>query len=627
MYKNFFGFKERPFQLVPNPAYLFLSRSHEEALAHLTYAISQGDGFVEITGEVGTGKTTLCRAFLENLDRDTEAAYIFNPKLDSVQLLKAVNDEFGIPSKADNTKDLIDGLNAFLIEKKGEGKRVILLIDEAQNLSQEVLEQVRLLSNLETTTSKLLQIILVGQPELGEMLDSHELRQLGQRITLSCHINPLTYRETREYIRHRVQVATQKTGVRFTRAALRTIYRYSGGIPRLINIACDRALLTAFGLNQQGITGGIARAAVRELAGRGDVRRFSLQEGRRTPLFVGMLFLALLLLVFYRPGDLNINGLFQGREADQALISRVRPLVEEKGPGVAPGKGPPREEVKEVPDKGPPREEVKEVPDKGPPREEVKEAPDQGPIQAAPRETALASAETETKIPLPLDREPPQRPVRKLADVLKEMTPRSSRTAALTFVLNLWNPGSTINRYLENMDDDSSFFRLAARQNGLSVNRVEGGLETVKKLDLPAVLEMYRPGGLSPRYLALLRMEDRKMVLRGDGEDGAIETDRDELTSNWSGVAYVPWKNFLDYGGIIPLNAPRDSIITLKMLMKDIGFTEIEISPFYDEKTREAVKLVQERHGIRVDGIVGPLTKIVLYNEKRSLGIPHIVNQ
>ena len=170
MYKNFFGFKERPFQLLPNPVYLFLSRSHEEALAHLIYAMSQGDGFVEITGEVGTGKTTLCRAFLEKLNENTEAAYIFNPKLDSVQLLKTINDEFGISSEADNSKDLIDTLNAFLMGKKAEGKKAILVIDEAQNLDKDVLEQIRLLSNLETTTSKLLQIILVGQPELGEML-------------------------------------------------------------------------------------------------------------------------------------------------------------------------------------------------------------------------------------------------------------------------------------------------------------------------------------------------------------------------------------------------------------------------------------------------------------------------
>ncbi len=269
MYKKFFGFKERPFQLVPNPEYLFLSKSHEEALAHLTYGEYEGDGFVEITGEVGTGKTTLCRVFLENLNSDTVAAYIFNPKLDALQMLRAINDEFGLDTGADNTKDLIDTLNRFLIEKKKKGQRVIVIIDEAQNLSKPVLEQLRLLSNLETTTSKLLQIFLVGQPELAEMLDSAELRQLGQRISLSAHLVPLSFRETCEYIEHRIHIASaQKPRAKFTRTAMRRIYRFSGGIPRLINIACNRALLTAFGLGRHTITGRIADLSIRELTAR-----------------------------------------------------------------------------------------------------------------------------------------------------------------------------------------------------------------------------------------------------------------------------------------------------------------------------------------------------------------------
>jgi general secretion pathway protein A len=269
MYKKFFGFKERPFQLVPNPEYLFLSRSHEEALAHLTYGGYEGDGFVEITGEVGTGKTTLCRVFLENLDVDTVAAYIFNPKLDALQLLKAINDEFGLDSSADNTKELIDTLNRFLIEKKKKGQKVIVIIDEAQNLSKPVLEQLRLLSNLETTTSKLLQIFLVGQPELAEILDSAELRQLGQRISLSAHIVPLSFRETRDYIEHRIHIASAQIPLaKFTRAAIRRIYRFSGGIPRLINIACNRALLTAFGLGRHTVSSRIADISIRELTAR-----------------------------------------------------------------------------------------------------------------------------------------------------------------------------------------------------------------------------------------------------------------------------------------------------------------------------------------------------------------------
>ena len=210
MYKKFFSFRERPFKLVPNPEYYYVSRSHEEAMAHLSYAISEGDGFVEITGEVGTGKTTLCRVFLDNLDERTEVAYIFNPRLGPKQLLKTIADELGIRCRSDDIKALIDALNIYLIRMKTEGKRVVLLVDEAQNLSRRVLEQLRLLSNLETNRSKLLQIILVGQPELGELLDSYDLRQLAQRITLSCHLSPLTFREVREYIEHRILVASSK---------------------------------------------------------------------------------------------------------------------------------------------------------------------------------------------------------------------------------------------------------------------------------------------------------------------------------------------------------------------------------------------------------------------------------
>ncbi|MEJ2166917.1 MAG: AAA family ATPase [Desulfobacterales bacterium] len=286
MYENFFGFKEKPFKLVPNPDYLFLSKSHEEALAHLNYALSQGDGFVEITGEVGTGKTTLCRAFLENLDDETIAAYIFNPTLGPTQLIKTICDELSLTCDTDSIKDLIDNLNNFLMRAKTLRKKVILLIDEAQNLSKNVLEQLRLLSNLETNKEKLLQIILVGQPELSDILDSHELRQLGQRITLRYRLSPLTARETVDYIQYRINKASQRSGIKFERPAFRLIYRYSRGIPRVINIACDRVLLTAFGLSKHKITGGIARDAISELKNRRAAGRYELVDWKKV-LIIG----------------------------------------------------------------------------------------------------------------------------------------------------------------------------------------------------------------------------------------------------------------------------------------------------------------------------------------------------
>jgi len=571
MYKNFFGFKERPFKLVPNPAYLFLSKSHEEALAHLTYAMTQGDGFVEITGEVGTGKTTLCRAFLENLDENTEAAYIFNPKLDSIQLLKAVNDEFGISSDSDNTKDLIDTLNTFLIDKKAEGKNVALLIDEAQNLTEDVLEQLRLLSNLETTRHKLLQIILVGQPELGEKLDSHELRQLAQRINLRCQLLPLNFKEVRGYIQHRINIASRKPGIKFSRGAYRFIYQYSLGIPRLINIVCDRALLSAFGSDQHKITGRIANSAIRELAGRGDIKLRSFYERKKTFLYFSLLSLSLFLLFLHSSGRLDVNTIFRSPESKTTDISKP----------------------------------------------EHPNSPD--------TKNLVSNSEPSGSKTIKKSEEYVE-PVRDFGNYLMEMDTRSSRHMALRITMGLWNIESEIKPSLHNIDDDHTFLRLAAKQNGFLIRRIEGDLNLVKRLNLPAILALHPSENLSPVYLAVIQTGDNKITLRNGVEDSVMAVEPDDLESCWSGVAYIPWKNFFSLTGTIPLDAPGDTIITLKMLLRDIGYNEIEISPVYDEDTQQAIKNIQKKHGIGVDGIVGSSTKIVLYNEKKSLEIPHITD-
>ena len=301
MYHTYFKFRERPFQLVPNPAYLYQSPHHEEALAHLTYAITHGEGFVEITGEVGTGKTTLCRMFLESLNADTEVAYIFNPNLSALELLKAINDEFEIDASPDTPKELIDTLNRFLLKKRLANKRIVLLIDEAQNLSRDVLEQLRILSNLETDTQKLLQIILVGQPELDMMINAHELRQLAQRITIRCHLFPLTSKETRAYVEHRIEVASGTPRDLITPAAHKHIYRYSGGIPRLINIVCDRAFLAAYVERQHRITAGIVQKAAKELENKNISSRYFSPESH-SHLTAVLLLLCLLLIgyiIFY----------------------------------------------------------------------------------------------------------------------------------------------------------------------------------------------------------------------------------------------------------------------------------------------------------------------------------------
>lgn len=303
MYHTYFGFRERPFQLVPNPDYLYLSRHHEEALAHLRYAIAHGEGFAEITGEVGTGKTTLCRVFLESLTEETEVAYIFNPHLTSIELIRAINDEFEIDATKETAKELIDTLNRFLLKKKAENKRIVLLIDEAQNLSREVLEQVRILSNLETSSQKLIQIILVGQPELDAMLNSHEMRQLAQRISIRCRLFPLDVAETRNYIHHRIRVASEKSPeVTLSPSAIKTIHRYSGGIPRLINILCDRAFLFAYVSQTKTISNQIVHHAVQELESKNiSGKYFTVERKNGALLLLVLLSIALIMYIVFYP--------------------------------------------------------------------------------------------------------------------------------------------------------------------------------------------------------------------------------------------------------------------------------------------------------------------------------------
>ena len=275
MYKQFFRLKKNPFKLAPDPAYLFLSTGHEEALAHLRYGISEGEGFISITGTRGVGKTLICAAFVAGLSEKTKVAYFSDHVLSSEQLLKKIHRKFKIRPDEYNAKSLLDNFYSFLMEQKRGRKRVVLIIDEAQKLEKDAFEQIRLLSNLETNRDKLLQIVLVGQPELTEMLNSYELRQMGQRISVSFHINPLSFRETKEYILYRLNIASQGTRIEFDQSVFRYIFKYSKGIPRLINIACNKMLSTSYTYNQKRITGDIAKASIRELTGKADGYRWN----------------------------------------------------------------------------------------------------------------------------------------------------------------------------------------------------------------------------------------------------------------------------------------------------------------------------------------------------------------
>jgi general secretion pathway protein A len=288
MYRAHFGIAEPPFAITPDPRYLYLGTRHAEALAHLVYGVSEAGGFIQLTGEVGTGKTTTVRSLLARAPQGVEIALILNPRLSPVELLQALTGELGIACPPDaGVRQLVDGLNAYLLDAHAAGRRVVLIIDEAQALSAGTLEQVRLLTNLETESRKLLQIILIGQPELRELLGRSELRQLAQRITARYHLEPLGRDDTAAYVRHRLRVAGSVHEL-FTPAALREVHRLSGGVPRLVNVLCDRALLAAYGGDRHEVTAPLVRQAASEVFGR------VVAPGWLAPLLVSLCALTLL---------------------------------------------------------------------------------------------------------------------------------------------------------------------------------------------------------------------------------------------------------------------------------------------------------------------------------------------
>jgi len=580
MYQNFFGFKERPFKLVPDPDYLFMGKSHEEALAHLKYAVMSGEGFVELIGEVGTGKTLLCRVFLDNMAQEAETAYIFNPSMEAHELLERINIEFGIATHHSTTTARVDALNRFLIKQKAAGRKAILLIDEAQNLTRSALEQIRLLTNLETKKDKLLQIILVGQPELGEILDSYKLRQLTQRVTLSCWLRPFSFKETEAYIHHRLHVAACKPVQIFTRAAIKEIYRYTRGVPRLVNVSCDRALIAAYGEKTHRVTSAIVRTAISELSSRGERR----SQGRTFPdRWAKALLSAGAALLFLFFGMAGYQFLHSGGAGEPGAARQT------EGANAA----------------GEPEKAA---------ASQRRETPD--------AEKAAAGAENmrnsgESAVPARADLD--------LRDMLKLPNSASAnRLEAAESVIAQWVARPRIATEYVAVEDDDIYFELASRMNGLDSYRVEDDLTLIHRLNLPAVLKMVLPTRQTPVYLVVCGIGKDSFEVTVGRDQPVITVSYRELDPYWSGTGYVLWKNFYHYRGTIPLDSAGDSVLTLKMHLKDIGFTDLQINSYYDEPTRKAVEKIQAGNDIPVDGYAGPLTQIILYNEKKDLQIPHL---
>lgn len=579
MYSSYFGLKEKPFKLVPNPEFLFLGKCHEEVLAHLTYATVQGDGFVAITGEVGTGKTTLCRTFLEDLDQDVEAAFIFNSKLDATGLLKAIHKELGILTIANGPVELTQDLNDYLVEKKSKGKSVILLIDEAQNLAKDTLEQLRLLSNLETTRSKLLQIVLVGQPELREILDSYEMRQLKQRINLNYHMRPMTQQETYDYITHRVNVALRKSKSLFTPAAMKLVYRFSLGIPRLINILCDRALLVAFSLERKNVTPASINAAIEELnLTPPPPSRSDRMANLKLPVLFSVLFILALVYVLITVMPLTWQ--------DKIKIDNhaAAPLTE-------------LENISKTPDPAP-VETLEKVVVKPEPMLEETVKP------------SLPVIEKKTAI-----------------EILSAVRDTATRENAFTHMMSLWHKGAPakLNPLVGQITSNKQFFKIAAAQNSLHILYLKGRHHLVEKFNLPVIFECRLPGDPDTRFLGVERIsEDGMYVLFPGAGEKVFKVAPEELRPYMDQDMYIAWKDNFGYDRVIAGSASKESIQSLKLLLSDMGYVLSDMTPVYDESVKQAVRQVQKKYGLTEDGLVGPLTKIMLLNEKKDTILPYL---
>ena len=632
MYEAFYGFNEKPFNLTPDPRFLYLSAKHEEALAHLLYGIQNRSGFVMVSGEIGTGKTTICRSLLKKLDSDTEVAYIFNPKLSPEELLRTINEDFGIATEATTVRGLIDELNTYLLKQTADGKNCVIIIDEAQNLGTETLEQVRLLSNLETDTEKLLQIVLIGQPELPEKLELPELRQLNQRITARYHLNTLNKSETLHYIAFRLQVAGGRKRVRFTRGAVRRIYKISRGTPRIINAICDRALLIGYTKETREITPPIIRQAAREV--RGDTRnrdlRFRLK--RLAPasvvVAVGGVLLAVVLLLTSGPlPSISDAGGFAQSQWKRvvatmndtiSLANTSQADTDGGGPGGLEGgvSSPSAADPKQI-SQGraveAPGGVAATLQQSKPSSSKVAEAATRTAARGKPKPGHEASpAPSQGTGTTGLVSESAPDAASSSREALQEFTkaPRSVRDAMrgpLSSILKAWGLAAPSNSPLRSIEDVRGY----ALSNNLSFAGRSLSLNQAVAINLPFLALVRR--GLEENWMAVLAIENGDVRV-SSGTDAPENLAIEEFKTIFSReVAYV----WLDYQpGATPLRARSGgaAVWELQNGLQTLGLLDREPTGVYDATTIEVVSKIQRATGLLVDGIVGPQTRMVLGN-------------
>lgn len=577
MYEAYYGLREKPFNLTPDPKYLYLSEKHKEAFAHLLFGIKNRSGFVMVTGEIGTGKTTICRTLLGQLDENTEVAFIFNPYLSPEELLRKVNEDFGIATRADTTRGLIDELNEYLLDRNARGKNCVLVIDEAQNLAPPVLEQIRLLSNLETETQKLLQIVLIGQPELTQMLSLHELRQLNQRITARYHLHPLGRDETKQYIAYRMRVAGARRRIYFTAAAIKRIFQISGGTPRVINALCDRSLLIGYTKEIRDIGPAIVQQAWKEV--RGEQPRRKIWPQVRTwlpnPAVITAGIAVLLLAVFLR---------------DRSVFEPAT--------------------VRNVPHETASAANATQT-DAKPANREV--------AFAAPVPVEKAVEAEPPPVPLPTDTT--------FTGLVDRQDPTASRTAAVQAILRAWNLALITNLPANDSVEALTAF---AQENRLTTEVMRLTLDQIEAINLPALIKLH--GRSRSIWVA---------VIGGEGEDFKITTasnettlaPRDVINECYLNEAIVLWRDSYPDAAILKTGMSGEDVRVLQVQLRTLGRLDRAPTGTFDDATAAAIRSIQKDAGLVVDGAAGRHTRMVLsswlpgFNTPGLRGMPSVLMQ
>ena len=610
MYNEYFGFKEAPFSIAPDPRYLYMTTQHRDALAHLIYGLNSDGGCILLTGEVGTGKTTICRCLLEQIPEQANVALVLNPKVNEIELLETICDELKISypelDQKNTVKTYTDRIYEFLIKSNRDNEKTVLIIDEAQNLDSKVLEQLRLLTNLETNQRKLLQIIILGQPELLDILAKTEMRQLAQRITARFHLQPLTKEEVKAYVSHRLAVAGQNIQL-FPENSIKLLYKLSNGVPRLINILCDRALLGAYVEAQHSVHPSILKKAATEVFG--ELKNVERQQKNKQILYpvaavasVAIIAIALFLFFTFSPAPETLNLSEKDNEAgsttsidttaDIATIETTPALIEgdvSKSPLPASIASDETIQSSDI--------SINESVDLA---EEASDTP----------------ADTSVDTPADTPVNPPLLAKQKFDEIGVILSAkRNGHISAYQELFKAWNQTYNKKSLVTACKQAKTF--------ALSCLHKQGNLNSLKAHNRPAVLKLVNNNGKT-QYVTITSIQDKLATVYSNNKEYTIQLS--DLDQYWFGQFIILWQRPEHYSSVI---TPGDNGSIVNWL--NAHFTENKPSldntaNTYDDELIKKVKQFQADHGLSADGIVGPVT-IIHLNTESDLNVPTLARQ